>query len=431
MKLNTNLHNPVPLHTSKNLWYCNARHAESMVDYFPVLPLNSVPRFQLTSPDYPVTLQRSATLQITLITNNGSMLQLKTYTGTVSGGLTDDGICTLNGNIQNVYSQIALRASVTIRQVDTDAYTVSTSYGTIGTLITTLLGQQFIATEFTKAQIEAGLSGNYEMYQARMLSGYLTTLGAISMTYSGSNTVNYTINVCKYSDDSVVATITNSAKFTLVEPEFLSDNIKSFVAIGGDSINSHNTAVGPHYIELIIGAYTWYSEPFVWSDNLYDYVHVRYRRTKPIITADNYIAFVDQQGDDIYADMYLPTALLAPPYTFESEVEEVDGYKFVQKLVSYRSEKLEFFCTGYFAEALRILWHCNVRLISQQPEAEHIVDFMDSPEISWDNDTHYCSATITFNADTIMQTNGNVEADLSNIITQHQSFDSSFDSSFN
>ena len=433
MNFNRNLHNPIPLHTSKNLWYSRARHAESHVDYFPVLPLNTIPRFQLTSSDYPTAYSRSAVVKIYAYIAGRDFQRRLTMAGIVNGQLTDAGICTLRGNLQVSGQSSTARTIVLIEQIgNSTKYSISIN----GYYVMAPNFPSYTVAQFNKSTIEAGFSG--QSFDFGIMSGStferigtLVDLGPINLDYTGSNTHSYTVNVHRYEDDAVVHTLTGSAKFTVVPPEFMSDAIRSFVAIGGDAVVSSTTKVGPHYVELIIDSNTWYSEPFMWVDNLYDYIQVRYRRTSPIITADNYIAFVDQNGNEIYATMYLPTTLLAPPYQFDPTVVEIDGKKFIQKLVSYRSEKMEFFCSGYFLEAIRTLWHSNIRTISQQPEPQRIVDYMEQPEINWDNDTHYCSVAITFNSDTIMQTNGNVELDLSNVVMNHQSYDTSFDNSFN
>lgn len=414
MIFNSNLHNPIPLHTSKDLWYCRARHAESAIDYFPVLPLNVVPRFQLTSSDFPTAIARSATTEIAIIQNTGTSMSIITYSGTLTGTLNYTGICIFNGRLLSDENSAGMRFSIVIEPHESisDAYYINVNdqyvkYDALGILKKKV---------FSKTEIEAGFSNaTYKLYNGNIETGQLTSLSAIDLDYIGSNTCNYTLNVRSFKDDSIAHTITSIAKFTVVPPQYITTSIRSYTAIGGDIIINAVAAVGQYYVELIIEAQTWYSEPFTWVDNLYDYIQVQYRRTSPIVTADNYIAFTDQTGNDIYAVMYLPTALLAPPYQFEPTIEEIDGHKFIQKLVSYRSEKIEFFCTWYFAEAIRILWHCNVKTILQQPESPRIVDYMEAPEINWDNDTHYCSVVITFNTDTIIQTNGNTYTDITSL----------------
>lgn len=423
MTFNSNLHNPIPLHTSKNLWYCRARHAESMINYFPALPLNTIPRFQLTSPDFPNALPRTAYANIRPFTAGVQPV----YEGYLNGTLNDNYTCTLSGRLAPHGTPFLVGFTVAIERAYNNFYYISIN----GCYICESQLGIIARTKFTKTQIEQGLLGQYKYYNGNFWAGTLVSLTGVDLDYTGSNEYEYTINVRDYKDDSIVHTLTSSAVFTVVPSQYASSSIRSYVAIGGDVAASLTTTVGTYYVELIIDSQTWYSEPFCWVDNIHDYVQVRYRRTSPIITADNYIAFVDQQGNNIYAVMYLPTTLLAPPYKFEQTIEEVDGVKFIQKLVSYRSEKLEFFCTGYFAEALRILWHCNLKTISQQPEPQKLVDFMEAPEINWDNDTHYCSAVIIFNTDTIIQTNGNVELDMAQINVRHSSYDNSFDISFN
>ena len=429
MIINQNLHNPVPLHTSKDLWYSKARHAEGVVNYYQAMPFRIVPTFQLTSSDFPTAVQRSALINISVI--NQVQSTITPYAGTLTGPLTEDS-CVLSGQVTNASQALPLSVNLQINySATTGRYTISSvGFGSIGVIIQVLGVPTFVAMQFTKAQLQAGLSGEYTFYQFTTRTAVLTRLGPIDMAYSGSSTAAYTMRIRKL-DGTLVDTISSSAVFTLVPSEHRTNKIRSFTQIGGNTVTATAAAIGPHYVELTIDGTTLYSEPFVWVDSLADYVLIRYRRTSPIITADNYIAFVDASDNAVYAFMYLPTTQLAPPFSFDATVEEIDGYKFVQKLVSYRSEHFEFFCTSYFVEAIRVLWHCNIRTLSQRPEPVKAIDFMEIPEINWDNDTHYCSASLTFNTDTVMQTNGNVEQDLNEAISQHQAFDNSFNNSYN
>ena len=184
-------------------------------------------------------------------------------------------------------------------------------------------------------------------------------------------------------------------------------------------------ADGVYYIQFTLDGTTYYSEPFMWLTNLNQYLHVTYRRSTPVVTTDNCIVF-EFNGTARSLEAWLPGLLMMPPFTFNDEVDEIDGRKFVRKQVSYKDEKCEFMCTAYFAEAIRLLWHCDIRTAGTMR-----VEYMVRPEIGWNNDNHLCTATLEFQGDTVMQTNSTASAYGDSSDSSHQSYDSSFDASFN
>lgn len=164
------------------------------------------------------------------------------------------------------------------------------------------------------------------------------------------------------------------------------------------------------------------SEPFRWVNDE-GLIHIRYRRSTRIDAGGVRIEF----PTGMYFDMYVRSEIMMPEYQYDSEVEELDGYVFVRKKVSYKKHRFTFLCTDYMAEAVRLIWHCNDVVIEQHGE-EYKVDYMDAPDPSWKADNHLMQMDITFRTDTIMQTNG--ESD-ENSGVEMLSYDGSFDASFN
>ena len=227
----------------------------------------------------------------------------------------------------------------------------------------------------------------------------------------------------KVSDDSTVAT-----------QSFIGDiegcgiyygpNMSGSMFIGGTNFTG-TFADGVYYIQFTLDGTTYYSEPFMWLTNLNQYLHVVYRRSTPVVTTDNCIVF-EYNGTARSLEAWLPGLLMMPPFTFNDEVDEIDGRKFVRKQVSYKDEKCEFMCTAYFAEAIRLLWHCDIRTAGGMR-----VEYMVRPEIDWNTDNHLCDVKLEFQGDTVMQTNGTASAYGDSSDSSHQSYDSSFDASFN
>lgn len=148
------------------------------------------------------------------------------------------------------------------------------------------------------------------------------------------------------------------------------------------------------------------TEPFEFVTLGDKYTKVRYYRSKPVVTAENYIPF-QYSGGKLFMTAILPMPLMMPPFKFDSEVEDIDGQMFVRKQVSYKSLQCEFPCSSYFADALRLIWHSNARKVYFDGR-EYIIDFMDVPEVNWESDNHYCIAKLTMRADTIIQTNAEI-----------------------
>ena len=183
---------------------------------------------------------------------------------------------------------------------------------------------------------------------------------------------------------------------------------------------------GVYYFTLTdVDNVVWYSEPFLWLSNVSRYLLVTYRRSEPIVTTKNYLSF-DINGTVLSCKIFLPNKMETPPFVFNDEVDEIDGRKFTRKQVSYKDEKCEFMCTAYFAEAIRLLWHCDIRTAGTMR-----VEYMVRPEIDWNTDNHLCDVKLEFQGDTVMQTNGTASAYGDSSDSSHQSYDSSFDASFN
>lgn len=168
-------------------------------------------------------------------------------------------------------------------------------------------------------------------------------------------------------------------------------------------IDMQNAVEGVYYAQVVIGGQTYTTEPWRWKDDMENFIKVRYRRSRPILTLTNYITYTDN-GESEYAELYLPGRLMKPPYNFEVEMDNRDGYNFVKKQVSYISDQVTVLCSAYFAEALRMLWHCNER--EYEVDGEMVaVDYMESPEPNW-IDRHLCEVNVVFRSDTVIQTNG-------------------------
>ena len=202
-------------------------------------------------------------------------------------------------------------------------------------------------------------------------------------------------------DGTAVGSVSQNVEFDPVPDRYRT--VRRYAAIHLGGLDMQNVGEGVYYGQLTIGGHTYVTEPWRWKDDMSGFVRVRYRRSRPILTATNYVTYTDN-GEAAYAELYLPGIFMKPPYNFEVEMDNRDGYNFVKKQVSYISDQVTVLCSGYFAEALRILWHCDER----EYEVDGVMteaDFMESPEPNW-IDRHLCEVSVVFRSGTVIQTNG-------------------------
>ena len=407
MTINNNLMNPVPLWTSKNDWYCKkaTNHGNCVP---PVFPTGMMPKMALT------VVGSISSLTTVQITQNSGMpnIYLRYYEGRVPGNLSS-GI-TLTGLANAGESPVPNpMPTITLTKID-GGFSVK-----VGGNNVSLYDNETEVSIIPKRVLEDG--GNH--IYCITYSGTRRTFKMSSFDFVVHTQRNISVSLKKVSDDSTVATQSFAGEIEGAG-EYANNNMSGSMFLGGTNFTG-TFADGVYYIQFTVDGTTYYSEPFMWLTNLNQYLHVTYRRSTPVVTTDNCIVF-EHNGTARSLEAWLPGLLMMPPFTFNDEVDEIDGRKFVRKQVSYKDEKCEFMCTAYFAEAIRLLWHCDIRTAGGMK-----VEYMVRPEIDWNTDNHLCSATLEFQGDTVMQTNGTASAYGDSSDSSHQSYDASFDASFN
>lgn len=416
MTIAENLMNPVPMHSATSLFYDNRRTYKGAFSH-PIVPNGRVLPFQLTA-DADGATSVLPTLSIAMTLSGGTSVVM-----TSSMAYTTTGVMTyISGGYILTVTQVAGGYTLHLINVsaNVDLYIASDN---LQTSIETLDDSRFVWSE---AQMRNATATTYSAYvyddNQRAHYVYDSTITKTRNALVATN--NVTASVISCATDTSVATATLTMNYSMVRADMYNSNRHATITTTGSSVSGVDDGV--YYLQTTIGGITLYSEPFVWISDTSRTAHVNYRRNIPVVTAENCMPFMTASGE-LNMEMYIPAEIMMPPFTFDATVEEMDGRKMVQKLVSYRSDKMQFPCTGYFAEALRLLWHCNDRTITQHSRT-HSVDYMEPPEIEWDDDNHLCIATVEFQSDTIVQTNG--EAIGQSTISTGVAFNGSFNESF-
>ena len=392
MTINNNLMNPVPLWTSKNDWYCKkaTNHGNCVR---PVVPKGTLPAMQLTIGGRLPT----ETKEMIMSYNNRSVIRevVVPVTGNVIASFDANTTVKISphsakyADIYDVVLQTPL-LEYTMHKVGDDlAYVTKETLANYEELTD-------VETGTVSLQIRIDMTVHAKMeYQLYKLDGTFTGAGVMEL-----EDIIEIPSILRTSDRYAAIYVPERG----VEGVF-DDGVYYLKVIGADIADM-------------------YSEPFMWLSDLSQHLFVTYRRSEPIITTDNYITF-NVGGVARSMHMYIPGRLLMPPFVFNDEVDEIDGRKYSRKQVSYKDEKCEFMCTAYFAEAIRLLWHCDIRYAGNMR-----VEYMVRPEIDWNTDNHLCNVTLEFQGDTVMQTNGTASAYGDSSDSDHQAYDASFDASF-
>ena len=455
-----NLHNPVPFHNSADLIYSKKITEHGSYAGTLYVEKGKLPPFMLTLDDqatmYPTSLHIEAEAAQTIFndTYQGDYklvdgvnftfynLTIPTLTPTGTQGklwyvnptpldpddpAPDDekqyaAIVVGENFVNGQLAQVELRlGTVTPNNVST----FSQSYFIVPNQ-DTVYSTSFNATYFLKGM---------HLLAATVDLDHLAQRKPLTESYNELNTVDFSLVDCNTGTEYSLTTLTTleielqdvprgyitSERYqTIALPEITLPT--AFVNILPDS--PFHMKMGYSYkilqngVEKTVSPLSVISEPFRFVTLDENYTKLLYFRSKPIVTPTNYLPFQYEDGK-LFMACVVPMPLMMPPFKFDSEVEDIDGQMFVRKQVSYKSLQCEFPCTSYFAEALRLVWHCNARKVIADGR-EYIIDYMEAPEISWDSDNHLCIAKLVMRADTVIQTNAEIldEVDIDNIFNQ-------------
>lgn len=357
-----NLHNVVPLHESMSQWYEKRRTYHGGC-FLPTLPTGYMAPMWMTAGKEDVP---QMSVRVTLLNQPVSVI--------MTGDSSPYGNTELTGGGHQLMIHYA--ATNKMWSVLFDGETLTKTAG----------GSD---ADLTEEELRTGWRTLYGQAGGYVISGNLRS-------------PSVTLSVGLYNGDGVqIGSVSQSATFDLLPDRHRTVKRYATFYLGG--VDVQNVGEGVCYGQVTIGGHTYVTEPWRWKDDMSGFVRVRYRRSRPILTAANYVTYTDN-GETAYAELYLPGIFMKPPFDFEVERGQRDGYSFVKKQVSYVSDQVTILCSGYFAEALRMLWHCDEREYEADGSTTE-VDYMESPEPNW-VDRHLCEVSVIFRSGTVIQTNG-------------------------
>ena len=407
MTINENRMNPIPLWGGKNKWQCNQKTFHDAMAW-PVVQNGQLPLLALTvKGDMPSGTANAAKATVTASTY---VFFNRRYKGTSSNPAGTSNV-TLTGSPMPGDNPGSLLPQMVFTSVSNGRYSVTVA----GFSLTRVSDG---ATTFTITDLSNTTQYSFE------ISGtpYILTLSGVDINYHGDKSV--TIDLRKFEDDTSVYSTTQTLHVDGCLPYYSSERVGQ-CWLGGQTVTS--VADGVYYIDVVLDDVHYYSEPFLWLTNVSNFTLVTYRRSDAVVTRNNCIVFTDRSGEDRSLSMYIQNVEQKPPYQFDAEVTDIDGRKFAEKQVSYYNKRLAFHCYEAFLEAIRLLWHCDIRYMGSRR-----IDYMEPPEMDWNTDNHLCDVVLDMsNYDDVIQTNGTASSYYDSSDSSHQSYDASFDTSFN
>lgn len=157
------------------------------------------------------------------------------------------------------------------------------------------------------------------------------------------------------------------------------------------------TPEGRYYIEVSDGVERVYSDVFTIVRNLSDYLKITYWDNESLLFDGGRIDF----SAGFKYSIYLPTELGRPEYPFSEEVEDRDGFSFVEKQVSEKTFKFNFIAPEYLCDAMRIIRMVDNVEITNKGDTYDADSFLITPK--WLEGGYLASVEAEFQCNTIVK----------------------------
>ena len=157
------------------------------------------------------------------------------------------------------------------------------------------------------------------------------------------------------------------------------------------------TPEGRYYVEITDGVNTWYSEVFTIIRDLSQYLKIEYYDNENLEFQDGAIEF----ASGFKFQVYLPTQLGRPEYTFEDETTKRDGYEFSTKQISEKTFKFNFIAPEYLCDAMRVIRLMDNVTITSKGDIYTADSFLITPE--WQEDGYLAGVNAEFQCDTVLK----------------------------
>lgn len=172
------------------------------------------------------------------------------------------------------------------------------------------------------------------------------------------------------------------------------------IALAADSLWHLGTAVLVLLVFNDIDSTFYYSDRLYITDDIHNYIKLSWYNNTNLALGKKIIPYEYGYRPTCYVD-----ALLGKPeYSFEEEVVERLGYKFVQSAISKKVYRCAFAAPEYLCDSLRIMRICNNKTVQRFdfPNYGEIIEpMMMTMDVSWDEQGHLALVDMSFEVDLV------------------------------
>lgn len=154
---------------------------------------------------------------------------------------------------------------------------------------------------------------------------------------------------------------------------------------------------GQYYVALFDGVEWFYSDVFTSIVNLNDYLKIEYYDAESLLFDNGMIDY----SDSFKFHLYLCTQVGKPEYPFTEQLEERDGYSFVEKQISEKTYKFTFLAPEFLCDAMRIIRMSDYVTITTKNNEYNSDTFLITPK--WEEQGDLASVEAEFQCNTIVK----------------------------
>lgn len=140
-----------------------------------------------------------------------------------------------------------------------------------------------------------------------------------------------------------------------------------------------------------------YSEVFCTSRRVDNYLKIEFNDIESLIFDDGRIDYTDNFKFIVYID----TELGRPDYEFEDEVQNRDGFDFIQKQISEKTFRFNFLAPEYLLDAMRLIRMSDVINITNNGDVHSADKFLITPK--WEDGGYLASVEAEFQTNTVLK----------------------------
>lgn len=158
-----------------------------------------------------------------------------------------------------------------------------------------------------------------------------------------------------------------------------------------------DTPEGVYYVELYDGVDRFYSDVFSVVRSMEGFLKIEFWDESSLVFDNGLIDY----STTFKFNLYLKTQLGRPEYPFEEQVEDRDGYTFVEKQVSEKTFKFNFVAPEYLLDAMRLIRMSDNVIVYNKGEVYDVDTFLISPK--WEDGGYLASVEAEFQCDTVLK----------------------------